>query len=78
MAREKELAVYRGLKTSAVNFAGWRTSAYFNALSEGVDPAPFSEQVRNNNPCFGINFSVPIFNRWINQRNVKRAKLNLE
>ena len=79
MAREKELAVYRGLKTPAVNFfAGWRT-AYFNALSEGVDPVPFSEQVRNNNnPYFGINLSIPIFNRWANQRNVKRAKLNLE
>jgi len=78
-AMEKQLASYKGLLTPALSiYGGWRTQ-YFNALNSEVEPPNFNTQLKeNSNPYFGVHIGIPIFNRWSNMRNVKRAMLNLE
>jgi outer membrane protein len=40
---------------------------------------PFGTQFNNNfNKSFGFNLSLPFFNNWSTDANIKRAKINLE
>lgn len=77
-AREKELSAARGALYPSVSlYAGWQTT-YFNAMKSSSETLPFRDQLRNNNnPYFGLSLSIPLFNRWNNMSNLKRAKLNL-
>ena len=77
-ARKHELKAAKGEATPEVSLsAGWRTG-YYDAMIEGVQNTPFQEQIKNNNNQFvQANLTIPIFNRWYNGRNIKRAKLNL-
>lgn len=78
LARKKELAATKGEATPSLGmFAGWQTG-YYDAMMPGIDPVPFTEQIKNNNNQFvGLSLNIPIFNRWLNQNNIKRAKINL-
>ncbi|MBE0675259.1 MAG: TolC family protein [Bacteroidales bacterium] len=77
-ARGKEFSAARGTLFPSISFyAGWQTT-YFNALKSTSGTLPFNEQLKNNNnPYFGLNLSIPLFNRWNNVSNLNRAKLNL-
>jgi outer membrane protein len=76
---EKQLSSYKGLLTPALSIYGGFRTQYFNALNSDVEPPSFNTQLKDNsNPYFGIHIGIPIFNRWSNMRNVKRAMLNLE
>lgn len=58
--------------------AGW-TTGYYDAMTEGVTTTPFSDQLNNNNnQSVQAVLRVPIFNRWTQGSNIKRAKLNLQ
>lgn len=77
-AMEKGFTASKGYLVPAFSLSAGLSSAYIDALQEGINPTPFSEQLSNNNNYyFGVSFSLPIFNRWATQRSVKRAKLNL-
>ncbi|MFM7054208.1 MAG: TolC family protein, partial [Bacteroidota bacterium] len=47
--------------------------------SQLLGETPFDEQVRNNqSKNVGISLSIPLFNGWSVQSNIKRSRLNLE
>ena len=77
-ARKKELAVKRGVLLPEVNmFAGWRTG-YYDAMTEGENPAPFGEQLLNNtNQYIGVSLNIPIFKNWYYRNNIQKARLDL-
>ena len=77
-ARKRELSAARGTLYPSVSlYAGWQTT-YFNAMKSTSETLPFRDQLRNNNnPYFGLNLSIPLFNRWSNVSKLKSARLNL-
>ena len=60
-----------------LSFGAGYGNNYYN--SSGFDYPSFSRQLKNNrNEYFGLNLSVPVFNRYSTRNNVKTARLNMQ
>jgi outer membrane protein len=56
--------------------AGYGNNYY---ILSGFENPAFSKQLKNNrNEYFGLNLSVPIFNRYSTRNNVKTARMNMQ
>ena len=59
----------------SLNFGAGYSNNYYNL--NGFENPSFSQQIKNNrNEYFGLNLSIPIFNRFSTRNNVRTAKLN--
>ena len=68
-----QLAISKGRSYPTISFsAGY--GAYYNTTQEGA----FLEQFNDSrNPSLGFNLSIPIFNNWTTNTNIRNSKLNV-
>ncbi|MBL0342166.1 MAG: TolC family protein [Bacteroidetes bacterium] len=77
---EKGLSISKGARSPRLNLFGSIASGYSNAARNltGGDVV-FGDQLDNNfNKSFGLSLTIPLFNGWSAESNIKRARLNLE
>jgi outer membrane protein len=79
-ATEKGLALYRSQLYPSVFASGsYGTGFYETRVDEDGETIPFGEQFKNNRSQYlGASLNIPIFNKWVNRSNVKKAKLEVE
>jgi len=79
-ATEKSLALYRSQVYPSIYANGsYNTGFYETRTDENGEIIPFGEQFKNNRSQYvGASLSIPIFNRWSNRSNIKKAKLEVE
>lgn len=79
-ATEKGLALSRsGLYPSISARGSVNTGYYETNTNEAGATIAFGEQFRNNkNQYLGAALSIPVFNRWANRSEIKKAKLEVE
>ena len=77
---EKNLMVTKGARFPRLNLNGGLSSGYSNVerILSG-ELKPFPDQLTDNyNKYLGISLSIPIFNGWSTESNIRRSKINLE
>ena len=79
-ATEKGLALYRSQLYPSIYASGsYGTGYYETRTDDDGNTIGFGEQFKNNRSQYlGASLSIPIFNRWQNRSNVKKAKLEIE
>lgn len=77
---EKSLAVARSGRYPTLNLFS-STGSFYNegGFTQLLGEIPFDEQIRNNqSKNVGLSLSIPVFNGWSVQSNIRRSKLGLE
>ena len=77
---EKSLDVSKGARFPRLSLNGGLSSGYSNVerLLTG-ELKTFDDQLHDNyNKYVGVNLSIPIFNGWSTESNIRRSKINLE
>lgn len=79
-ATEKNLAMSRAYLFPSISARGSvNTGFYETNTDDNGKTISFSDQFKNNrSQSLGASLSIPVFNRWANRSNVKKAKLELE
>lgn len=79
-ATEKGLALSRSNLYPSISANGsYNTGFYETRTNENDETIGFGEQFKNNRSQYlGASLRIPIFNRWVNRSNVKKAKLDIE
>jgi len=77
---EKSLSIARGSRYPRLNLFGSLNTGYSNARKRLTgERVSFEDQLDENyNKSLGLSLSIPIFNSWSANSNVKRSKLGLE
>ena len=77
---EKGVAVARSGRYPSLNlFSSMGTFYNEGGFTQLLGEIPFDEQIRNNqSKNIGLSLSIPMFNGWSVQSNVRRSKLGLE
>lgn len=74
---EKSIKIAQGAYYPSLSFGAGYSNKYYKI--NGIDNTSFSDQIKNNrSEYFGLNLSVPIFNRFATRNNVKTARLNMQ
>lgn len=77
---EKGLAISQGSRYPRLSLIGGLSTGYSNVARRfsGGDIS-FDDQVNENyNKYLGLSLSIPLFNGWSTESNIKRSKINLE
>ncbi len=77
---EKGLQISKGARFPRLSLNGGLSSGYSNVerILSG-ELKPFNDQLGDNyNKYLGVNLSIPIFNGWSTESNIKRSRINLE
>jgi len=75
-SREKSIKIAQSAYYPTLSFGAGYNNNYYTI--NGFDNRSFSSQIRDNrNEYFGLNLSVPIFNRFLTRNNVRSAKLSM-
>lgn len=79
-AVEKNLAIARGNLYPSLSLSGGYYTGYYETRTDELgNPISFKEQFKNNASQYvGLSLSVPIFNKWRTQSQIKLNKLSLE
>ena len=79
-ASEKNLSLNKSGLFPYISARGAINTAYSETnRRQGNEIVEFREQLKNNkNQYLGASMNIPVFSRWLNRSNVKRAKLQLE
>ena len=79
-AARKNIAIQRGGFSPSISFrASLGSSFYETDTNEYGSLKPYSTQLKNHRGEYvGVSMSIPIFQRFSNMSNVKRAKINYE
>ena len=77
---EKSLAITKGARSPRLSMYGSMSSGYSNAARNIMgEDVTFTDQLNNNlNKGVGLSLTIPIFNGWSTESNIKRSRLNLE
>lgn len=77
---EERLAIYKGVLAPSLSASGnYNTGFYETRTDDNGSTIPFNEQIKNNAAqSIGVSLSIPIFNRWKSQSDIKINKLALE
>lgn len=71
----KNIDLAKGAYYPTLSFGAGYSNNYYKI--NGIDNMSFSDQIKNNrNEYFGLNLSIPIFNRFTTRNNVRSAKFN--
>ena len=82
---EKYLSFIKGYRSPSLTLRGGYDTRYssaakwFDPVTEEYSSYPLWDQLKDNiNSYVGVGLSIPIFNGWQTQTNVKNAKLNVQ
>ncbi len=75
---KKNLSITRSQLYPSLSLNGSLSSGYSETNTVDGKIISFSDQLKNNNNQYiGISLNIPIFNRWQNRSNIKKAKLEV-
>ena len=75
-SRDKYIKIAQSGYYPTLNFVAGYSNNYYKL--NGFENPSFSQQIKNNrNQYFGLNLSIPIFNRFSTRNNITTAKLNM-
>ncbi|MDR0743556.1 MAG: TolC family protein [Tannerella sp.] len=76
-SREKSIHLAKGAYYPTLSFGAGYGNNYYKI--NGAKNTSFSDQIKNNrNEYFGLNLSIPIFNRFATRNSVRSARLNTQ
>ena len=80
MSAEKSLSVAKGARYPRLSLFGSISSGYSNYTRRITgETVPFKDQIDENfNKVVGLSLSIPLFNGYSTESNIKRSRLNLE
>ena len=84
LSAEKGLAISKGARYPQLSLGGGLFTNFSNvaryiAGDQAGQDIPVDDQLNDNfNKYLGLNLSIPIFNGWSTESNIKRSKINLE
>ena len=79
-ATEKGLSITRSQLYPSIYASGSVSTGFYETnINEEGETIKFGEQFRNNRSQYlGATLSIPVFTKWNNRSNIKKAKLNIE
>jgi len=78
-ASKKQVSAAKGTLSPSIEVGGTVYTGYYQRLNEGTPTQDsFSDQLKNNNSqAIYLSLAVPIFNNYVNGRNVRLAKIRM-